>query len=132
MKRTFVVDYEEDQEGYLYPAVILSLEGEDRNWKSFLMYVDSGADTTLLTKDDANLLGIDLYRGIKIPVGGILKGTIDGYEHNLKIRIADQEFRSSVIFADSNETPRLLGRKDIFEKFRVCFDEKKHKIYFIL
>ena len=94
--------------------------------------VDSGADTTLLTREDARLLGIDLYKGEKVPVSGILKGTIDGYEHTLNVRIASKIFKAAVIFSDSNETPRLLGRKDIFEKFRVCFDETKRKTYFIL
>jgi len=30
---------------------------------------------------------------------------------------------ASVSFADSNEVPRLLGRADIFKRFRITFDE---------
>ena len=132
MPKSWVFDYQREPGGYLYPAAILHVQGKNKTWQGFLMFVDSGTDTTLLTREDALLLGIDYRSGKYTQVGGINRGFIDGYAHKLKVRLCDQEFKAEIIFADSDETPRLLGRQDIFKKFQVCFRDSKHQSYFTL
>jgi hypothetical protein len=44
-----------------------SVKGE---WYAFRVYIDSGADISLFTKTDAELLGLNLYQGQYRPMIG--------------------------------------------------------------
>ena len=85
--------------------------------------MDSGADTSLFPKGDASLLKLNLYEGEYSPIVGIGKVMMPTYIHNVKMRIGETLLNASIAFADSNEVPRLLGRTDIFRRFRITFDE---------
>jgi hypothetical protein len=85
--------------------------------------VDSGADTSLFPKGDASLLKLNLYEGEYRPIMGIGMVMLPAYTHNVKMRIGEMVMNASIAFADSNEVPRLLGRTDVFKRFRIIFDE---------
>jgi len=40
------------------------------------------------------------------------------------------ESKAMLVLSDSDEVPRLLGRTDIFEHFKITFDEEKLEIIF--
>jgi len=95
------------------------------------MYVDSGADVSMIPFRFGKALGFrqeedDVIRELK-GVGGasvpyILKSaTLVLNGKRLDIRIA---------WALVEEVPMLMGRMDIFNKFRVIFDEKQGWIDF--
>ena len=46
------------------------------------------------------------------------------------MRIGDMELEPRVAWALIEETPPLLGRLDIFDKFNITFKEKEGKIIF--
>jgi hypothetical protein len=46
------------------------------------------------------------------------------------MRIGDTELEVKAAFADSDETPRLLGRTDIFKHFKITFVEQDLEIIF--
>jgi len=52
--------------------------------------------------------------------------------HGVKMKISKTVFNVSVAFADSDEIPRLLGRAEVFKRFRVTFDEANLQTIFEL
>jgi hypothetical protein len=77
----------------------------------------------LFAKGDASLLGLNLYEGEYSPIVGIGKVMLPAYIHTVRMRIGETVLNVSIAFADSDEVPRLLGRTDIFKRFRITFDE---------
>lgn len=54
------------------------------------------------------------------------------YMHRLNIQIRDEVFEASIGFSKQLGIGfNILGRKDIFERFKVCFDEKEKVVEFI-
>lgn len=96
------------------------------------MYIDSGADITMLSLELGKALGFrqkpaDEIREIKGVSGSgvpyiLKKATIVLNGRRLKIRLA---------WALIEEVPLLLGRMDIFPEFKITFDEKQESIVFV-
>jgi hypothetical protein len=107
------------------PIAHVYLKGRNREWHLFYPYIDSGADTSMFTRSDCELLGLTLYNGTFRSMSGIGHVSIPAYIHKVLMKIGEEKFQARVAFADSNEIPRLLGRLDIFKKFRIIFDETK-------
>lgn len=54
------------------------------------------------------------------------------YTHRLEIQIGDEEFNAMIGFSRRLGIGfNIIGRKDIFERFKVCFDEKEKVVEFI-
>ncbi|MFQ5864850.1 MAG: hypothetical protein ACE5IW_06420 [bacterium] len=64
-------------------------------------------------------------------MGGIGKGFVKTYVHRIKVKIGTVEFECKVAFAEEENIPRLLGREDVFEYFRICFEQQKLRTDFI-
>lgn len=126
----YIFEYKEEYTGKLYrpiyrPVVWIHLQGKDKKWHSREVYVDSGADRSLLPKGDCDLLGYTLEDGDEILVGRAFgKGPIKAYIHKVSLRIKEVEFKARIAFAERNDIPRFLGRIDVFEHFRICFIER--------
>lgn len=121
---TFKYSPEPSRRGIVYrPVAYVYLQSKESMWYLFYPYVDSGADTSLFTKADASLLKLDFYEGEYNPVVGIGRVLMPAYIHNVKMRIGETVFNVEAAFVDSDEVPRLLGRKGVFERFKVTFDE---------
>lgn len=116
----------------LIPVAPVKIFSDDKSlFLNIILLVDSGAEVTLLTSEDARLLNINKEEGKKIIISGISKNSITGYAHNLPIVLGEKEIKAPVIFSNSKDTPRVLGRQKIFEQFYVIFDEKNHRIIFV-
>jgi len=112
------------------PIAHVYLQSKDGPWYLFYPYVDSGADTSLFPRSDAQLLKLNLYEGNYSPIVGIGRVMIPAYVHSVKMKIGETVLNVRVAFADSDEIPRLLGRRDIFRYFKVTFDELKLQTIF--
>ena len=125
MKRyTFKYSPEPSRRGIIYrPVAYVHVRSLDGVWYRFYPYVDSGADTSLFSRGDASLLKLRLHDGEYSPIMGIGRVMMPAYLHVVKMRIGDVVFDVRAAFADSDEVPRLLGREDVFKRFRVTFDE---------
>lgn len=106
------------------PTARILLQSTKDEWYAFRVYIDSGADISLFTKTDANLLQLNIYKGQYRPIIGIGKTLIPAYTHQVKIKIGERILKADVSFADSDEVPRLLGRTDIFKHFKITFNEQ--------
>ena len=111
------------------PIVEVLIRDKNGRWNRFLAYVDSGAAVTVLTRDDANRVGLILENGKRINLYGV-SGVIPAYLHAVKIKVADRILHIRVAFSTSNETPRLIGRQGLFDKFVVCFNDKRRIVSF--
>jgi hypothetical protein len=69
------------------PVAKLSLKSADGYWYTFTAYVDSGADVSLFTRGDAELLGINIYEGEPWELTGIGGAVIPAYLHETLARI---------------------------------------------
>lgn len=94
--------------------------------------VDSGADITLLNRSFAQLFNIDLKRGKRIPLLGVMEGPeFAAYVHQVNIVIKDVGSADTIVaFTDSEEYPDLviLGRRGFFEHFTIKFEEHKKQL----
>lgn len=116
----------------LRPAATIAVQASDGKWLAFEAYADAGADITLLRKSDCEILGYPLEAGELRYMGGVCSGLIKTYLHKVPVRLETVEFLCVVAFAEKEEIPCLLGRADIFQRFRVCYDEQKRMTDFIL
>lgn len=113
----------------LRPVATVYLQGTDNKWYTFQPYIDSGADITLLPMSIGELIGLNAT-GKKIDhLGGISNGVPVIYTI-IHMKIDDKEFDARVAWAQIHDTPPLLGRTDIFNKFTITFDEKHEEIIF--
>jgi len=114
------------------PVAYVHLQSKDGVWYLFYPYVDSGADTSLFPRGDASLLKLSLYDGEYRPIMGIGRVMMLAYVHDVKMRIGETVFDVNIAFADSDEVPRLLGRADVFKRFKITFDEANLQTIFEL
>jgi hypothetical protein len=93
-----------------------------------LALVDSGADVSMFHLDIAVRLGIDLSScrtSAAVGVGG--RTTTDVCD--VELEIEGQRFPAEERFATgSPATTALLGRHDVFERFRFCFDQRARQL----
>ena len=80
----------ENKRVFAFPAVNITLQkenSENKNEFSFLILIDSGAEFSLFTKSDAELLGLKLQQGEKINIGGVTGDRFLAFIHPVIIKI---------------------------------------------
>lgn len=112
-----------------YPAADVLIQGNDNHWRPFILYVDSGAHLTILSASDAIRLKLKLTDGKPINLYGV-SGSTKAYVHLVPMKIASRQLKVDIAFSISDDTPRLLGRSDIFPHFAVTFRESKRRTIF--
>lgn len=98
----------------------------------FEFLIDSGADYTLISQYDAQLLGVE-YKRIKqkeIQVEVANLAFIHTKKTMLILTIENENFPIPVLIAREN-VESLLGRKGLFNKFDILFKENQEEVIFI-
>lgn len=113
-----------------YPIIPIQLKGPSGVMETEA-YVDTGASTSIFRASTANLLRIDFTSGkanyIMVGDGSF----IPVYTHKLPIKIGHIWLEAIIGFSDHLGAPfNLLGQKDIFDRFIVCFNKRKKIISF--
>jgi hypothetical protein len=95
-----------------------------------ILYVDSGADVTLISKSIGDLLGLkitqrDQFQEIK----GIGERSVAMVVKEIHIQIGAQIIPSRISWALTEDVPLLLGRVDIFHLFDITFAKNKKTIF---
>jgi len=88
------------------------------------MYIDSGADMTLIPSDFGKLLGMDLSKNRSALVG-VTGAPMKVSLQSTEIRIGASVQEGKVAVALRNDVPYLLGRDGIFNAFKITFEEYK-------
>lgn len=110
-----------------YPVITLSLIYKGAKLVIDAL-VDSGANISVFGASVAESLSLNIESGRRTFLGGV-GGRILGYEHALDMEIADKRFKAKVIFSrEFLVSFNLIGRKDVFDEFTICFNEKKKRV----
>ena len=56
---------------------------------------------------------------------------IDGWQHEVVVRLGDAELHLPIVFLDQQSSPRVLGREGVFDRFTVIFEEMKQRSGFL-
>jgi len=113
------------------PIIPVALFGR-KEWKITWVYVDSGASYSIFSTEDAHRLGLNLSEGERISMVVGDGGHIPVYLFKLPLKIEDVTIEATIGFS-----PRLgvgfnlLGRKDVFERFKICFDDRQGVLTFV-
>lgn len=113
--------------GYLIPIIPLVISGH-KLWA----YVDSGATFSIFDAREAERLDVN-FRDGKSKMIVVGDGSfIPTYFHNLPIQIGDVKIKIPIGFSERLGVGfNLLGRKGLFDHFKICFSDKERKISFL-
>jgi hypothetical protein len=113
------------------PIVPIQLQGS-KGWLTFDAYVDSGAFYSIFSIQDAQLMGLDFRAGRRSSITVGDGNTIPVYFHTLPMKIGTISFNAIIGFSEKLGVGfNLLGRRSVFEKFILVFDDKKRQTTFI-
>lgn len=111
------------------PVADISLKTKQNAWIEFHPYIDSGADVTMVPLSLGKLLGFEVGEGKIQQIGGI-RGSVPVIYIKVSMKIEREEFLAQVAWALIEDVPPLLGRTDVFDTFKVTFEQNKRIITF--
>ncbi|QDZ40092.1 hypothetical protein FRE64_09140 [Euhalothece natronophila Z-M001] len=100
-------------------------------WYPIEVYVDSGAEYTILEAEIAENIGFDYRQGqrtyLRVGDGSL----ISIYLHQLPIQLGSLQFPCRVGFSKQlNVNFNILGKADVFDQFKVCFTQSQNLLTF--
>lgn len=125
------IDRPEPFDGVYVPAIPVRLIGQ-KDTIEVIGLLDSGADFSLIPRDMAEILGLNLS-GKPEKIGGI-NGDCKAIKTKVQIRIGNQHenytfpIKVFVIPDIDDEVPMLVGRNGFFKQFKITFNEAMNTI----
>ena len=111
-----------EEEGVWRPLIELRINYKTAHFDC-LALLDSGADNCLFPAEVGEYLGIRNIRSGKTKIfGGIGKGAIKAYFHDVLLRVRDLSFKCRAGFTYDKMPCVLLGQKGFFDQCIVNFD----------
>lgn len=99
-------------------------------WKEVWVYVDSGSFYSIFDDKVAEILDIELTAGEKV-LAVVGDGSfIPIYLHTVGIRVGGDEFGMKIGFSPKLGVGFNLLGMDIFDRYRVTFDNREKKVIF--
>jgi hypothetical protein len=95
-----------------------------KGWYDVWAFVDSGATYSVFEVSEAERLGLKMEDGKKMMIVVGDGSFIPIYLHEITVQIGDNEFETEVGFSSHLGIGfNLMGRKGIFDRFKVCFSD---------
>ena len=95
------------------------------------MYIDSGADMTVIPFRLGRSLGFRQRPGERtLALSGISGAGVPYVLRTARIHLGQKRFTIRLAWALIEEVPLLLGRVDVFARFHILFDERRHQVTF--
>lgn len=95
------------------------------------MYIDSGADISMIPLRFGRALGLEeKIDGIR-QMRGISGKSVPYVLKTVEMTIGDVDLSAEIAWALVEGAPLLLGRRDIFKRFRIIFDEARGRVEFV-
>lgn len=117
-------------DGKFLPIVPIRIKGKSDTIE-LLAFIDTGASYCIFKADVAEILGLDFEKGEKTEMILGDGDPITVYLHKVLVTIADKELTAIIGFSQELKISfNIIGRKDIFEHFVVCFNEKEKWVGF--
>ena len=118
--------------GIYQPVIPLGIKFPNQ-WVPLDVYVDSGAEYSVIEAGIAESLGFDYRRGERIYLRVGDGSLIPVYLHHLEIQLGAVQLKCRVGFSEQLKVNyNVLGKADIFENFKICFSQKQRLITFEL
>lgn len=115
--------------GTIYRPVALVELKSGFGWVPEWMYVDSGADISLLPRSLGDLLGFEVTQDIQ-EIRGVGDSVVPVIIKDIDVRLGGDVFNARMAWSLIEEVPPLLGRIDMFDKFEVTFKQHEKKVVF--
>jgi len=96
------------------------------------LYIDSGADISLIPLGLGEALGFRQNSSQIREIKGVSGGKVPYIIKKVKIYLGGTEIEARIAWALTEEVPPLLGRLDIFDRFKIIFDEQRKVVEFHL
>lgn len=114
------------------PVPIIPVQIQNRGeWFELWAFVDTGATFSIFGAREAEGMGLDLSQALKRYIVVGYGSFIPASFVQLPMRIGEIELKVEVGFSGKLGVGfNLLGRKDVFNAFRVCFSDDKKIISF--
>jgi predicted aspartyl protease len=113
------------------PVAEVLIQSKSGKWYPLFMYVDSGADISLIPRQVGESLGLDFDKSKIQEVKGIGERAVPVVISYVRLKIGKKEFDSKIAVSLIEEVPLILGRTDVFDEFLVTFDQKNKIVAFI-
>lgn len=109
-------------------AAITFINGDNEVFES--VYVDSGADVSLIPKSVGDALGFKIEEKENITeIKGIGERGVPIIIKKVRIKIGEKRFDARIAWALIEEVPLLLGREDIFNLFDISFKRNRKTVF---
>ena len=110
----------------LRPVARIILVNDEKEFPEHV-YVDSGADISLIPKSVGEALGFEIQKTDKIiEIKGVGERSVPVIIKKIKMKIGERLLPNTrVAWALIEEVPLLLGREDVFGLFNICFKKNK-------
>ena len=128
MRFEFPVREVQTQFGPLIQPILECLVGTPHGFTPFRFFLDTGADITMLSPSAAEFTGLNLEGAPKIRVEGIEGTGVMASLAEITLKLGDMEFPIPCLVSPNENTPYLLGRAGIFDRFNITFDNRDSKI----
>lgn len=96
-------------------------------------FLDSGADVSVIPREFAEIIGVDLKKGEKEKCKGV-GGDVDAVYTTIQLSIQGGHENYTidlpiyVLLEQNTETPPLLGRAGFFDEFKITIDQQNEKV----
>jgi len=114
--------------GEIYRPVVEFEVHVNGGWIPIVAILDSGADITLLPKSFLDAFGFEPRKEEVKEVRGIGEGRIPVVIKTIRLRLCGVELDAKVAIALVEDVPYLLGREDIFDKFKILFFQARKEV----
>jgi len=114
------------------PHIPIEIKGDCPTWIQTMALVDSGADRSVIPKDLAELINLDLSGEVTKANG--IGGEVRVIRTKMKVRIGNShghhtfEHLPVEVILQKTKAPMILGRDVFFDKFIISFNHLKEKI----
>lgn len=112
------------------PVALLEFRSSNGKWVREYLYIDSGADITLVPRSVGDLIGFELDPEESIEEIGGIAGSLPVVHRRVKTKIGSCELEVEIVWALTEEVPLLLGRKDVFDVFHITFKQNQGVVVF--
>jgi hypothetical protein len=90
------------------------------------MYVDSGADITMIPLSVGRLIGLRRSKRDKLQrIFGVGRSSVPIIVKRVSMRLGSVDFTARIAWSQVEDVPLLLGRMDVFKEFDVTFKERE-------
>ena len=111
------------------PVADIYLRAKKNSWIEFHPYIDSGADVTMIPLSLGKLIGFEIDESKIQQIGGI-RGNVPVIQRKAIMRIGEMTFTANIAWALIEDVPPLLGRMDVFDIFKITFEQSEGLIVF--